>query len=922
MGAQRTAAVQEERPEWARTLERISKAVVAIQVDLTRGFDTETNASLQATGFVIDAGRGLILTNRHVVTPGPVTAQGVFLDREEVQLFPVYRDPVHDFGFYRYDPSKLRFISPEQIPLYPQGAQVGTEIRVAGNDAGEQLSFLAGTLARLDRQAPLYGFGKYNDFNTFYYQAASSTSGGSSGSPVIDIHGRAVALNAGNALGGAASSFYLPLDRVVRALSFIEANRPVPRGTLETVFIYTPYDELRRLGLPPGTEAAVRAAAPKQVGMLVVNQIQPGSAAQGALQIGDILLRIDGRLVTEFGGLEDALDDAVGKPLLVQVQRRGRVIERTLPVIDLHSITPDEYLEFGDAVLHNLSYEQARHMNMPISGVYIATPGYVFGAAGIPRAAVITQFAGKTVKNLDDLQAALSAVADGDRVVVRYLTADATSAPQINSVRIDRRWYPARRCKRDDPLGYWPCRALPDAPPARPVVPMTTTFSTDVSDSRTRALAPSLVSVIFDMPYPVSGVTERSYHGTGLIVDAARGLVVVDRNTVPVAVGDVHIVFAGTVEVPGKVVYVHPLHNLALVSYDPKLIGATPVRSARLASGELSAADPVWVVGLRQDQRMVEQETRVKALDPIRLPIPRTPAFRDTNIEVIKLVDGPSDFDGVIADKSGDVLGLWSSFAFDNGHELIEQNLGVPIDLLREMLDVVRGGGELRSLEAELSVVLLSDARNLGLDEQWIHSAETHNPLRRQVLAITRIVAGSPAEKVLRTGDLLLSIDGRVVTRFREVERAAQKPHVRLVVWRDGAAVPLQLDTAALNGRDVERIVLWAGVTLQAPHRALAAQHGIAPEGVFVAYFLYGSPATRSGLWAPRRIVEVDGKPTPDLDAFLAAMAGKADRADVLLKTITWSNVVEVITLKLDKHYWPTYELRRVEEGWERREID
>ena len=74
------------QPEWASTLERIAGSVVAIKIDQTRAFDTEWNTSSQATGFVVDAERGLILTNRHVVTPGPVTAEAIFLNREEVQL--------------------------------------------------------------------------------------------------------------------------------------------------------------------------------------------------------------------------------------------------------------------------------------------------------------------------------------------------------------------------------------------------------------------------------------------------------------------------------------------------------------------------------------------------------------------------------------------------------------------------------------------------------------------------------------------------------------------------------------------------------------------------------------------------------------------------------------------------------------------
>ncbi|HZO24080.1 MAG TPA: trypsin-like peptidase domain-containing protein, partial [Steroidobacteraceae bacterium] len=915
--AQQAAAV-EGNPDWAVTLERIAGSVVSIDVDLTRAFDTEWNSTAQATGFVVDAERGLILTNRHVVTPGPVTAEATFLNREEVQLYPVYRDPVHDFGFYRYDPAKLHFIKPKALALYPEGAQIGREIRVVGNNAGEQLSILAGTLARLDRDAPEYGIAKYNDFNTFYLQAASGTSGGSSGSPVIDIRGRVVALNAGGA-SGAASSFYLPLGRVRRALELIQQGKPVTRGTLCAVFNYTPYDELKRLGLNPATEANVRKAYPQYTGMLVVTEVLPGSPSESVLQPGDVLVRVNGHYVTQFEPLDEVLDSNVGGHVQVELERGGKSVSAKLPVTDLHAITPAAYAEFGDAVLNTLSYQQARQFNVPVRGVYIANPGYVFAAAGIPRGAVITMMDSKRVDSLADVEAHIAQLGNGDRTTIRYITIDDPNSSQLRSLRMDRRWFPAHHCDRNDREGLWDCHDLPSGPAPKPIKVSSTEFP-QFKDPRLQALAPSLAMVTFDMPYSISGITERNYHGTGLVVDAQRGLVVVDRNTVPVAVGDVTVTFAGTVQVPGRVVYIHPLHNLAVVAYDPKLLGNTPVKSAKLAPSELTAGEPVWVVGLGADSTMHSRSTQIASIDPLELPLSRTMRFRDSNLEAAQLVNPPTDFDGVLSDKGGNVLGLWSSFAYENGREVAQDNRGVPIELVGDMLERVRNDKPLHSLEAEFNVQPLASAREFGLSEEWTHKLAEQNPTQRQALTVVRMVGGSPASHALQQGDIVLSIDGKVVTRFREAERAAaDKDHVNVVVWRGSGEQSLDVQTVVLPGADIARLVEWAGATLQAPHRAMSAQRGIPPVGVYVGYFSYGSPATRYGLYPGRRIVEVDGVPTPDLDAFLGAVTGRPDRSSVRLKTITWNNAPEVITLKLDKHYWPAYELVNTDAGWERK---
>jgi S1-C subfamily serine protease len=654
--------------------------------------------------------------------------------------------------------------------------------------------------------------------------------------------------------------------------------------------------------------------------MLTVEQVIPGSPASDVLAPGDILTHVNGKLVTQFVPLAAILDDFVGEDIEVRVERGGRRIDATIRVDDLHAITPDEYLEFGDAIVNRLSYQQARHYNRPADGVYVANPGYLLSRAAIPRGAVIVEVDGEEIADLDDFEAALSELADGERALVRYVTMENPQNSVVRLLEMDRVWFPSRRCARDDALGIWPCRDLAPGPEPKPPEGGSTRL-TKYQDPIVQAIAPSLVVVTFDLPYTLSGVADRHYYGTGLIVDKERGYVLVDRNTVPIAIGDVSITIAGSLEVKGKIEQLHPLHNYAIVSYDPASIGNTPVREASFNTETLRPGDEVWVVGIKGDHQLVHQQSTVSSVDPLMLPLSRTLRFRDSNIEGISLVNAPGDVDGVLVNKWGEVLATWSSFAVQTGGESAQFNRGVGAEVAKQFVDTVRAGRPFYSLEAEFVYAPLFAARKMGVDEEWVERLEENNPVRRRALSITRLVAGTAASELLRNGDMVLAIDGEVVTSFRELEHAVQKPEVVVTVWRNGDVLEIPVETAALDGRGISRAISWAGALIQDPHRAMAAQRGVSTDGVYIAYFSYGSPATRYGLWAGRRVVEVNETPTPNLEAFIDAVKDIGHRESVRLKTKSWNGTADVITLKLDTQYWPAYEIRRTPDGWRRTDL-
>jgi S1-C subfamily serine protease len=423
--------------------------------------------------------------------------------------------------------------------------------------------------------------------------------------------------------------------------------------------------------------------------------------------------------------------------------------------------------------------------------------------------------------------------------------------------------------------------------------------------------------VEFDAPFRIDGLHSNRFKGTGLVVDAERGLVVVDRETLPVALGDVRLVFAASVEVPGEVVFIHPVHNLAVVAYDPVLLGDTPIRSARLRPKTLEPNDEVWVVGLSPDHELVSRESRVSTIEAFTLPLTTPPRFRETNLEVTLLTDSPTTVGGVLADRRGRVHAYWASFSADVPPQSYFAAIGV--DRVEEIVQPIREGRPVgwRTLGAEFHPITLADARSRGLSEASARRLEAHDK-RRRVLAISRVTAGMPSAEILKPGDLLLAVDGEPIATFEEIERAGQQLEVRLTLLRDGEEMTLSVPTAAVDGRGTDRVLFWAGAVLQAPHSAINEQGGIEPDGVYVAWLWYGSPANRYGLSASRLIVAVDDRDVTDLDGFLAAVADRPDRSSVRLRTVRLDGRTEVMTLKLDLEFWPTTELRRNGKGWER----
>lgn len=914
-------------PEWQKTMERMIPAIVSIRFSQVSSFDTEPPCSSEATGFVVDKERGIILTNRHVTGSGPFVGEAIFHDHEEVDVFPIYRDPIHDFGFLRFDPSKIKYMKLAEIELHPEKAVVGLDIRVVGNDAGEKLSILAGSLSRLDRNAPDYGDLTYNDFNTLYLQASASTSGGSSGSPVLSIEGHAVGLQAGGHVK-AATDFFFPLDRVKRALILLQQGLHVARGTIETRFLHQPFDEVRRLGLSPKTEAIIRAKFPQEIGMLVVESALPGGPAASLLEEGDILVKLDGNYITQFVPLEAALDSSVGKTVVMEIERGSKAFTFEIGVHDLHAITPSSYLEFGGAKFHNLSYQLAQQYCVPVKGVYVAETGGMFRFEGV-SGVIVKSVNAQPTPDLETFIEVAKSLKDMDRVPVTYYSLLDVHCESMYVATVERHWSAFRLAKRNDKLGVFDFTDLNSAQVERAKPnSLTAAFPTlEPNLGLVRDLFYSFVKVTFSTPFKIEGFPRSKKHGAGLILDVEQGLVVTASSTVPYNLGDIWLTFADSIHALAKLEFSHPTFNWVILRYNPAHICNTPVKAAQLDDALLRQGEAVYVAGINGNGRPISTACNVTDVSPMLIPNSPVPRFRAVNFLGFTLdthVASQAVF-GVVTSQANTskVRGLWLRYLGEPREDKdMEYPIGCFLTGLLEVLDALRKGKllKLRGIAAELMAVQMATARHMGLTDEWIKRFENLPVMPRELFMVSRVECGSPAAANLMDTDLILAFND---TPLQSIEQVAPRQDwddtVKVTLLRKKQLLELQVPMSVLKGDETDRVIFFAGAMIHAPHQSVRLQSKTLPSQCYVVNRARGSPAYMYGLYSTQWITHIDDKPTPNLGKLWDAVKNLKEGEYVRIRLTTFDFIPLVCTVKMNFHYFPTSQLVRSsasEIGW------
>jgi serine protease Do len=296
--------VQAEYPRRSPVVEAVRKtrdAIVTIKISAS---DAEGGEDVFGTGVVIDE-RGLVLTNRHVVSTGRRSSvrlsDGIWCPaRVHVELAEC------DLAVLKLEVRRTF----QALAFAPCGdLMVGETVIAVGNPFGYTHSVTTGVISALGREITMRGLVLKD-----VIQVSASINPGNSGGPLLNVNGELIGINVAVRRNAQGIGFALNGDRVQESL----------RKSLSAGKVANLADHGMTCATRPDAGAARWRVAVEGVAV-------DSPSASAGLRKGDLLLAVGGRAVNNGFDVERALWDArPGRAVPLLVLRGGRDLKLEL----------------------------------------------------------------------------------------------------------------------------------------------------------------------------------------------------------------------------------------------------------------------------------------------------------------------------------------------------------------------------------------------------------------------------------------------------------------------------------------------------------------------------------------------------------------------------------------------------------------
>src|SRR5690606_38811501 len=256
------------------------------------------------SGVIVDADKGYILTNHHVVDGANEIAE-TLKDRRRFTAELVGTDKATDIALLRVDAPNLTALGLGD----PSRLRVGDSVVAIGNPFGLGQTVTSGIVSALSRSG--LNVEGYEDF----IQTDASINPGNSGGALVTADGQLVGINTAiiaPAGGNVGIGFAVPIDMASAVMAQVIEHGEVRRGGIGVAIQGLAPDLAEALGMDASFGA-------------VVASVEDGAPdEQAGIQAGDIIVAVDGREISGSPDLRDRLGlSPAGSPVEIAYLRDG-----------------------------------------------------------------------------------------------------------------------------------------------------------------------------------------------------------------------------------------------------------------------------------------------------------------------------------------------------------------------------------------------------------------------------------------------------------------------------------------------------------------------------------------------------------------------------------------------------------------------